>query len=151
MRYAFGAAVIAMTLSSAALASPLPFASSGIGLNAAPAKPSLENVSLTATQSNDGLIFAVEGGGEQKMQSELWLIGYQTRLTNPLDKPERVITGFQPIGTWTGAKLQITVPADLLPPGDHVALILQRADGAILASTELGIVPTPRQKDAPRS
>jgi hypothetical protein len=85
------------------------------------------------------------------MQSELWLIGYQTKLVNPLDKPERVITGFQPLGTWTGAKLQITIPTTLVPPGDHLAVMLQRADGAILASTELGIVPTPRQKGTPRS
>lgn len=150
MRYAFGAALVALTLSSAALASPLPFASSGSALNPSPARP-LETVSLTATRAKDGLIVAVEGGGEQKMQSELWLIGYQSRMTNPLDKPERVITGFQPVGTWTGAKLQITFPSELVPPGDHVALILQRADGVILASTELGIVPTPTLKDGPRS
>ncbi len=150
MRYAFGAALVALTLSSAALASPLPFASSGTALTPPPLK-SLEAVSLTAIRGNDGLIVAVEGGGEQKMQSELWLIGYQSRMTNPLDKPERVITGFQPVGTWTGAKLQITLPSELVPPGDHVALILQRADGVILASTELGIVPTPKLKDGPRS
>ena len=42
-----------------------------------------------------------------------------------------VVRSLRPIGHWTGARLRLDVAA---PAGQKAALILQRADGTILAA-----------------
>jgi hypothetical protein len=104
------------------------------------ARRALPPVSLTLSTQN-GQIRIAAGSGTGAAQ--LWLVGYDTAHRTPIGRGENaglseteadIVRSIQPVATWSGAPLSLAVAR---PPGERTAILLQRADGTILAAAVL--------------
>jgi hypothetical protein len=75
--------------------------------------------------------------------AELWLVGYDDRHTTAIGRGENggltetevdIVRSIRPIAAWRGGALQLEIAR---PLGQRVAVLLQQADGRILAAADL--------------
>lgn len=97
-------------------------------------------VSLALSRQNGQIQIAV---GQGIGAAQLWLVGYDLAHRTPIGRGENaglteteadIVRSVRPVANWSGAPLSLAVG---LPPGERVALLLQRADGTILAAAVL--------------
>lgn len=107
---------------------------------AATARAARPPVSLMLSRQNGQIRIAVGSGTGA---ARLWLVGYDTAHQTPIGRGENaglteteadIVRSVRPVANWSGAPLSLAVG---LPPGERVALLLQRADGTILAAAVL--------------
>lgn len=101
----------------------------------------LARIPLALTTEAGGLRITVGQGIGPAM---LWLMGFDTAHETNIGRGENaglvereadIVRSITRLGAWSGAAMTRTVPR---PTGEHLAIILQRADGLILASALLG-------------
>lgn len=104
------------------------------------ARRALPPVSLTLSRRDGQLQIAV---GQGMGAAQLLLVGYDRAHQTPIGRGENaglteteadIVRSIRPVANWTGAPLSLTLGA---PPGERAALLLQRADGTILAAAVL--------------
>lgn len=95
------------------------------------------SVPLGVARVGNGVVVSV---GQGSGRAELLLLGYDGWHTTPIARGENagrvvveahVVRAIRRLGTWEGAPLRIAAPA---APGDHLAVLLQAADGRILGA-----------------
>lgn len=82
--------------------------------------------------------------GQGKGPATLWLIGYDDRHTTAIGRGENtgltetevnIVRSIKNLGVWNGQALSFAVAR---PPGERAAVLMQQADGLILAARALG-------------
>jgi hypothetical protein len=103
-------------------------------------RAALPAVGLSLAAQSTGLTVAVAAGSGN---AELWLVGYDDRHTTAIGRGENggltetevdIVRSIRPIAAWRGGALQLEIAR---PLGQRVAVLLQQADGRILAAADL--------------
>jgi hypothetical protein len=101
-------------------------------------RPAPPPLSLTR---QDGQAVIAAGAGQG--QADLLLVGYDREHRTAVGRGENagrtlaeanIVRALRPIGAWHGAALALTVP---LPAGERVAVLMQAADGHMLAAARM--------------
>jgi len=94
---------------------------------------------VTLARNGDGSLAVHVDAGTAAEPATLWLVGFDGEHSTQVLRGEnegqtlkdyQVVRSWSSLGTWQGAALDLTVPADKVGGDGGVAVLLQQGDGA---------------------
>ncbi|HUA55594.1 MAG TPA: DUF1223 domain-containing protein [Candidatus Sulfotelmatobacter sp.] len=108
------------------------------------ARAAAVTVPIGCAAEADGVRVRVAGADPALGRATLWLIGYDRHHETVVGAGEnggrtlaewQIVRGIEPLGAWTGAPYETTVPTATLARYERTALVLQADGGRILGAT----------------